>query len=190
MAYPRSRLDGRLARRGAPAWRFAAATSLVVALGGSAHAQTVDGALGDVFDPFFRHYEPGNRAAFQELPGETVDLFTGTLRITQQDLALPGAAGLDLRIVRTYNSRIWGRADELADEPFLAEKEHSVLGWGWSFHMGRLINPYANPPRVGTGCGGDLPVFEAPDGSAQVFYPVDGSNTQFISKSFWRLDVN
>lgn len=143
-------------------------------------------AAGDVFDQFFRYTEKENKVVFEELPGESVDPFTGTLRLVQTDLTLPGRAGLDLRITRTYSSKIWGRSDLLDLEPALAEKEKSVLGWGWSFHMGRLTNPFA----LGTSgtCGGDFPVYEGPDGSARTFYPVAGSNSVFLSKDYWRLE--
>ncbi len=145
-------------------------------------------AVGDTFDPFFRYTESEHKSFFQDLPGETVDPFTGTLRIVREDLSLPGRAGLDLHVVRTYSSKIWGRADLLDMEPLLAEKEHSVLGYGWSFHMGRLKNPNASG-QSGM-CSGDFPVYEAPDGTARVFYPKTSSNTVFVSKDFWRMERN
>lgn len=141
-------------------------------------------AAGDVFDQFFRYTEKEHKALFSEMPGETVDPFTGTLRIVQTDLVLPGKAGLDLRIVRSYNSKIWGRSDLLDMEPLLAEKEHSVLGYGWTFHMGRLKNPNASGSS-GT-CSGDFPILEEPDGTARVFYPTATAGV-FVSKDFWRL---
>ena len=100
----------------------------------------------------------------------------------------PGRPGWILRIVRTYSSKIWGRADLLEEEPLLAEKEHSVLGYGWHFHMGRLKAPNAisNPQ---SSCGGDFPVYEAPDGTSRVFYPISGSDT-YLSKDYWKLDRN
>lgn len=145
---------------------------------------------GDVFDQFFRYTEPENRAQFQELPGETVDPFTGTLTIVRKDLVLPGKAGLDLVIMRTYGSKIWGRSDFLDyTDSLLAEKERSVLGYGWSFHMGRLKNPYATGESGF--CSGDFPVLEGPDGSARVFYPVDRQAQPgvFVSKDFWLLET-
>jgi RHS repeat-associated protein len=145
-------------------------------------------AAGDVFDQFFRYTEKEHKAFFQDTPGETVDPFTGILRIVHEDLFLPGKAGLDLRIVRTYNSKIWGRADQLDLEPFLAEKEHSVLGYGWTFHMGRLKNP--NATGSSGICSGDFPIYEAPDGTARVFYPITGSSTSFISKDYWKMEKN
>lgn len=145
-------------------------------------------ASGDVFDQFHRYMEIEHKVFSQEMPGETVDPFTGILRIVQTDLVLPGKAGLDLQIVRAYSSKIWGRADLFDMEPLLAEKEHSVLGYGWTFHMGRVKNPFASG-QYGM-CSGDFPIYEAPDGSSRVFYPMRGSNNSFISKDFWRLEKN
>jgi RHS repeat-associated protein len=145
-----------------------------------------EGAAGDVFDQFHRHAEGEHKAFLQEMPGEVVDPFTGNLRIIRTDVVLPGKAGLDLRVVRAYSSKIWGRADLLDTEPLLAEKEHSVLGYGWTFHMGRLRNPNAITPTVG--CGGEFPVYEEPDGTSHVFYPVAGSDSVYVSKDFWRME--
>ena len=123
---------------------------------GSAMAQPT----GDVADQFYRHVEKKNKSFEPHLPGETVDHFTGNLRIVEEDLALPGHAGLDLRIVRTYSSKIWGRTDLLAPEPLLADKDPSPIGFGWTMHMGRIRNP--NASAMQTPCGGaDYPVYEA-----------------------------
>src|SRR5262245_8989433 len=145
-------------------------------------------AAGDVQDQFYRHVEVKNKTFEPHLPGETVDHFTGSLRIVQEDLVLPGKAGLDLRIVRAYSSRIWGRADALDAEPLLAEKDPSPLGYGWSIHMGRLQRPYATGQALGCG-GGDYPVYEAPDGTARTFYPVAGPMGRFVSRDAWTLDT-
>lgn len=61
----------------------------------------------------------------------------------------------------------------------------SVLGYGWTFHFGRIKNP--NATGQSGSCSGDSPVYEAPDGSARVFYPVIRSNSVFVSKGFWRM---
>jgi RHS repeat-associated protein len=155
-----------------------------VALGLSAGAH----ADGDVQDQFYRHVEIKNKTFEAHLPGETVDHFTGTLRIVQEDLFLPGKGGLDLRIVRAYSSRIWGRADGIDAEPLLAEKDPSPLGYGWSIHMGRLQRPFATGQPTACG-GGDYPVYEAPDGTARTFYPLPGGFTRFVSRDSWKLDT-
>jgi len=103
---------------------------------------------------------------------------------------LPGVAGHDLRIVRSYSSKVWGRTDLLVAEvsPLLAETEQSVLGYGWTFHFGRLRNP--NASGVADLCSGDFPVFETPDGGTQVFYPVTNTPDVWLSKDFWRMERN
>lgn len=162
------------------AWAFAAIFA----------AQVGDAAdKGDVADQFFRYTETENKVQFQEHPGETVDPFTGNLTIVQQDLTLPGKAGLDLKVVRTYSSKVWGRADLLVPEDaLLAEKARSVLGYGWSFHMGRLSNPDGTGD-AGT-CNSDLPVFEGGDGSSHSFYKAHWSSAVLVSKDYWRYERN
>jgi hypothetical protein len=139
---------------------------------------------GDVFDQFFRYVEIKSRAPDPHLPGETVDHFSGTLRIVQEDLTLPGKAGLDLHVVRTYSSKIRGRSDLLAAEPFLADKEPTIVGLGWSLHMGRVRYPLAfgQPPFS------QVPVYEAPQGTTHAFYPL--SPTEAVSRASWKYTRN
>jgi RHS repeat-associated protein len=148
----------------------------LVAVPAAAFAQS----KGDVFDQFFRYVEIKSRNNEPHLPGETVDHFTGTLRIVQEDLSLPGKAGLDLHVVRTYSSKIWGRSDLLTPEPFLADKEPTVVGLGWSLHMGRVRSPLAfgQPPFS------QVPVYEAPQGTTHAFYPL--TPTQAVSRASWK----
>jgi RHS repeat-associated protein len=144
---------------------------------------------GDVFDQFYRYVEIKNRTFEAHLPGETVDHFTGTLRIIQEDFSFPGKAGLDLKVIRAYSSRIWGRTDLATTEPFLADKDPSPVGLGWTLHMGRLRNP--QPTAMPTACGGgDYPIYEAPDGTARTFYPRVGSHTAYTARDYWKLDNN
>lgn len=155
----------------------------VLALLGAFTGSAVAQPTGDVFDQFYRYVERKNRLFEPHLPGEVVDHFSGTLRIVQEDLSFPGKAGLDLRIVRTYSSRIWGRTDLFVAEPLLADKVPSVVGFGWSMHMGRLQNP---TPATTVN---DYPVYEAADGTARVFYPDASGNQRYKSRDFWKLDT-
>jgi RHS repeat-associated protein len=136
-------------------------------------------AAGDVFDQFFRYVEVKNRVIEPHLPGETIDHFTGNLTVVHEDMSFPGIAGLDLQIIRTYSSKIWGRSDLLDSEPLLADKEQSPVGFGWSMHMGRVRAPV-----------GQNPVYQAPDGSSHVFYLAGGANTDFISRDSWKYSRN
>lgn len=142
----------------------------------------------EVFDQFFRFAEVKNKSIEPHLPGEVVDHFTGTLSIVQEDLSLPGKGGLDLRIVRSYSSKIWTRSDALDLEPLIADKEPTPVGFGWKMHLGRVRNPFATGTALACG-GSDVPIYEAADGSARVFYPT-GTANQFVSRDLWRLVTN
>ena len=163
----------------AAAFLFVGITTLC---GGMASAQQV----GDTFDQFFRYIEVKNKVIEAHLPGETVDHFSGNLRVVHEDMTFPGHGGLDLRIIRVYSSKIWGRSDLLSLEPFLAGKELTDVGLGWSMHMGRVRDPNA----FGQLPNGTLPVFEAQDGSSHAFYQVTGSSTDYISRDAWKFTRN
>jgi hypothetical protein len=114
---------------------------------------------------------------------EHIDPFSGILSLSHTDVHLPGNGGLDINLVRNYNSMIWGRMN-VTSPGLVALLDNSPLGVGWSMHMGMLRNPY------GTGSSNryfpDNPVFELPDGSRHVFYLDKNDGSQFISKEFWR----
>ena len=111
---------------------------------------------------------------------EYVDPFSGNLTVVQRDIYLPGNGGLDLNIVRTYSSAIWGRRDT-SFPGLVARNERSPLGIGWSLHMGIVKNPF--------GAGGGNPVVVMPDGSNHVVY-IDGNNaTRSITKDYWRYET-
>ena len=117
---------------------------------------------------------------------EHVDPFSGILTLSHTDVHLPGNGGLDINLVRTYNSMIWGRRD-VGNPGLVALNEHSPLGIGWSMHMGIVRNPY------GTGSSNrylpNNPVVEMPDGSRHTFYRDKNDGTRFISKEFWVYKV-
>lgn len=60
------------------------------------------------------------RAYFSQLPFESVDMVNGNVVLTFTDLILPGNAGMDLRLTRTYNHQESGRKWEFgfAGVPF------------------------------------------------------------------------
>ena len=123
----------------------------------------------------------GTNSPFQRVE-ESVDPFTGNLNLLHTDIDLPGNGGLDLLIQRTYNSRIWGRKDT-SFPGLVAKNEKSVLGIGWSFHFGRVLNPW------GTGSANrflpDNPVIEMPDGSTHPLYRDKNNSGQKISREYW-----
>ncbi len=169
-------------------WRaLGRAILALVAWGLASSAPAQEQGTLDFADTFFRYTGTQNKAFFSELPGETVDPFTGNLQIIQEDLSLPGMAGLDLKVLRTYSSKLWVRAD-YPEQP-MAENDGSILGYGWSLHFGRLRAPSASG-ESGL-CGGRFPIYQEADGTSHVFYPVyDQGPGVFVSKDHWRLERN
>lgn len=96
------------------------------------------------------------QAVFQQVQ-ESVAPFTGNLSLVQTDLVLPGNGGMDLKVQRVYNSRIWGRRDT-SNPGVVAYNERSIAGLGWSFHFGRVRNPFGSGSQNPT--VGDNPVIE------------------------------
>jgi hypothetical protein len=129
-----------------------------------------------VFDD--RGFSP-NRDYFSQLPYEHIDPMTGNLLLTFTDLVLPGNAGFDLKIQRTYNSKIY-----LDYENGAAFDEDTWAGVGWTLHLGRIMNSNS-----------DFPTLEMPDGSRHRLYrhvspfPA-GCSDCFITKDYWIWDRN
>jgi YD repeat-containing protein len=132
---------------------------------------TSNQALAQVFDD--RGFNR-NRDFFSQLPFEHIDPLTGNLLLTHTDLALPGNAGFDLRIQRTYNSKIHINYN-LGQTDFA---EHSWAGVGWTLHMGRVFNALGPGP----------PVVEMPDGSRHPMFDIVGPGNEFISRDYWIYD--
>jgi RHS repeat-associated protein len=124
-------------------------------------------------DPFYDYRGQNSfRESQPNAPYEQFDPFTGNFRLVYTDLFLPGNGGLDLRIMRVYNSNIrrykydlWHLVDD------------SWIGLGWSMHMGRLVYPE----------NFDYRYLEMPDGSKHKFYSDISSPGQWISKEYWIL---
>ncbi len=112
---------------------------------------------------------------------EHIDPFSGNMQIVQTDLHLPGNGGLDLSVMRTYNSVIWKRR-LVVNLVNLALRDSSPLGTGWTMHMGLLRDPDKN----GTQWGGN-PILELPDGTKQIFNLDKNDTSRLISKDFWTL---
>ena len=160
------------------------APAVVVAL-----SSTVCWAQYDEFDPFFRHNDLGeNKVVFNEGPVEQINFFNGNLHLVHTDLHLPGKNGLDLRIQRSYSSRVWGRVDfgtGEADDALVAAKELMELGFGWSLHMGRYRdNGFGSSTQINDA------VFEEPDGTTHRFFNDSFGNDYLsidaqISEDLW-----
>lgn len=132
-------------------------------------------------DPFYSMGHPSGGSSSPESVDESVDPFSGHLSLVHTDLYLPGNGGLDLKIMRTYSSSIWGRRD-VSFPGLVAVNELSPVGVGWTMHMGIVLNP------DGTGSDNrfvpDNPVVVMPDGSNHVMYKDKSDSSRFISKDF------
>lgn len=146
-------------------WRVAASLVMALVPGVASAATTIE----DFFNA--GGFSP-TRDYFSELPYEHIDPLTGNLLLTFTDLVLPGNAGLELRIQRTYNSKIY------VGYPGLTLREDSWAGVGWTLHMGRIRNPSAGIPGP----------IEMPDGSQHELFTNSSPSGTFITRDFWIYD--
>lgn len=107
-----------------------------------------------------------HRETFNQFPWEHVDPMTGNLILTFTDFDLPGNAGFDLKISRTYNSK---------------EYQWHPAGTGWTMHLGKVIRApyYGQPPNNPT----QTPIFEWSDGSHHECYW--SSWPQCVTADYW-----
>ncbi|MDA8103767.1 MAG: hypothetical protein M0Z71_00140 [Nitrospiraceae bacterium] len=128
-------------------------------------------------DPFYTQGHYLTSAPSSDSVYEYVDPFSGFLTLVQTDLVLPGNGGLDVRIMRTYNSAIWGRRDPTSGSTSLvAYVDWSPVGIGWSMHMGIVRNPFGTLTN---------PVVEMPDGSQHILYTDKNNTSQNITRDYW-----
>ena len=119
----------------------------------------------------FRGFNPIRESHPYE-PEEYLDPFTGNFTLIYTDIYLPGNGGLDLKIMRVYNSNIYRDWEQ----PQIQPVPDSWMGFGWSLHMGRLVCPLDENKYL-----------EMPDGSKHCFYQDINDPTQWISKDYWLL---
>jgi len=121
-----------------------------------------------------------NRDFFSQLPYEHIDPMTGNLLLTFTDVVLPGSAGFDLAIQRTYNSKAL-YADYNTSN---ALGEDSWAGAGWILHLGRVIDPGA----------GQKPISEMPDGSRHPTFSKNitggGYGGTYFTRDYWIYDTS
>ena len=139
------------------------------------------GTISSFADPVFdtRGFN-SNRAFFSQLPFEHIDPFNGNVLLTFTDLELPGNAGFNLKIQRTYNSKIFTDYAQLGG----ALIEDSWAGLGWTLHFGRVLLP-----------GGSAnPIIEMPDGSRHPAFhhiaPPPGCGACYVTQEYWIFDLN
>lgn len=116
-----------------------------------------------------------NRPMSRQLPYEHIDPLNGNLLLVFTDLSLPGNAGFDLKLQRTYNSKIF------RDEGFGAIDWDSWAGIGWSLHLGRVRTTQSDLPLA----------VEMPDGGThKLFANFVGDSTRFVTRDYWLYDRN
>jgi YD repeat-containing protein len=118
------------------------------------------------------------RETFTQLPYEHIDPMTGNLILTFTDLVLPGNAGFDLKIQRTYNSKIYLDYDTYGGSRL---GEDAWVGVGWTMHLGRVLNPFAQS---------GAPIIEMSDGSRHKTYTYILESGKFVTRDFWIYDRN
>jgi len=147
--------------------------------------------------------EPGlhnGRSELSDFVTEHVDPLSGNLTLTHTDLVVPGNGGMDIRVVRHYNSNnvYVSRKTPLNLAPNLSQMlPRSPWGVGWTMHFGRVLK--AKQGGIDGICATnqtDLnddttnnPVLELPGGGKQVLFVNSTSfNSTFITKSQWVAD--
>ena len=118
------------------------------------------------------------RPYFNQTAREHVDPYTGNVLLTYTDIYLPGDGGLDLKVQRTYNSKIHKEKNGYdVSEADLIECDYA--GIGWSLHMGKVY-PLRLPQRP-------IPKVVMPDGSVHpAFSTTQGSVRQ--TKDLWEYE--
>jgi len=137
-----------------------------IAAAGAAHGQTV----------FDQNGFGTNHGTYSVLPYEHIDPLSGNLMLVVTDLALPGNAGLDLRVQRVYNSAVYPDFESGS----LALEEDSWAGIGWRLHFGRVLH------EDSMDSGGTQ--IEMGDGSRHSLYTTSARPEGWTTKNFWIYD--
>jgi YD repeat-containing protein len=138
----------------------------------------------EVIPDFYK--EPGiqpNRDAVNQSQHESIDPFTGSLQRHYVDIRIPGNGGLDLKVIRSYNSS--------NVDPGNARQPRTTAGWGWTIHFGRILKARESFPCLNknTETVADNPVLELPDGSRQLLtFTGPTSPVMALTTQRWKAD--
>ena len=137
----------------------------VLSLSRGGHGQ----GAGATFDPVAAQIK---RGYFAQLPFERVDMVNGNLLLSFTDLTLPGNAGMDVRIVRTFN------------------KQANLWKFGLDGVPIEVLEPEAPFPE-GPGESRHHPSLRMADGNIYVTSPLNGleSTDVWITPRFWRYTL-
>ncbi|HEX3036340.1 MAG TPA: RHS repeat-associated core domain-containing protein [Thermodesulfobacteriota bacterium] len=132
-----------------------------------------------------------NRTYIKYSEQEYVNPFSGNLILSNTDILLPGNGGLDLRIQRTYNSKIY--SEITSNVATVSGLVFGDLGVGWDLHFGRISDLDALPGFV----VGISPLFlQMPDGSIHDLFTNNHSNinayanSNYIAEDFWIVNYD
>lgn len=147
----------------------------------------------------------GNARAYDDQGiEEIVDPFTGSLKLVVRDLHLPGNGGLDISVLRFYNSLQSPYNPQSAlynqpNPPGTMLTGRSVVGLGWDLHFGRVWThlgnaiPASNTPtacKIQNVSSQWNPVLELPDGTRKLLVNDEGTSTSnsysLTSGDFWK----
>lgn len=163
----------------------------LIAIGscGQLHSEEFNSALPWPYqDPGFSH----NRDFSASQQPDTIDPFSGQLKMVIEDLRLPGNGGLDISVVRNYQS-----VTNLNGPYNNGHSHRTPFGTGWDMHFGRLWrantsqHALSNASSNNTACQTNNvktslnPVLELPDGSREVLANGNGSDHAYISRNRW-----
>ncbi|WP_265705497.1 RHS repeat domain-containing protein [Verminephrobacter aporrectodeae] len=137
----------------------------------------------EVIPDFYK--EPGiqpGRDFVNQSHHENIDPFTGSLQRHYVDIRIPGNGGLDLKIIRSYNSSNINSANPA--------QPRTTAGWGWTIHFGRILkardaHPCLNMNRQTIA---DNPVLELPDGSRQLLTFTSSMSPMAITARRWKAE--
>lgn len=136
----------------------------IAALGWASQAYAVSGPPKL---PDFEAWSAVYSTAVQDSDGESVDPFLGALSLQNVDLAMPGAGGFDLKVVRAYNSSRVAREHRAENDPFTPKP------LGWTMHFGRMLvrNRVCSGPNLYANIN-YMPLLEMPDGKRRLVWGV------------------
>jgi len=123
-----------------------------------------------------------NSETFSTKSDEVIDPLRGGLTLRYTDMSFPGNGGLDLNIIRTYNSKRTYLGAAIGPIFRGGPNNHSTLGYGWDITFGRMQYVY--------GDDGDSIEIEMPDATLNTALQVPGEPYLFRTRDQWLVNWN
>ena len=131
-----------------------------------------------------------NKTYLKFSPEEYVNVFSGNLLLAHTDLTLPGNGGFDVKLQRTYNSKLFADFTNI-NNPTISGITLGSLGLGWDMHFGRISDyglTVVNDPNEF--------FLQMPDGSIHHIYNNNHPNIAshvsgtYITEDFWIINYD